>query len=131
MQINLHIRLRALLHGKELINGGTADNTGRNEMRVAHTTQNSHWSKSMCPPIKYLIQYLFAMKYKLLVKYICNRYKDDTLSILICVHMSRLNSTPVYPLKDLGVCICAFYQPNRTQNRENKACQTKARSNII
>jgi hypothetical protein len=28
-------------------NGGTADNTSRNEIRVAHTTQNSHWSESI------------------------------------------------------------------------------------
>jgi hypothetical protein len=27
--------------------GGTADNTSRNEIRVAHTTQNSQWWKSM------------------------------------------------------------------------------------
>ena len=31
--------------GKELMKGGTADNTGRNEIRVARKTQNSHWSK--------------------------------------------------------------------------------------
>jgi hypothetical protein len=29
-----------------------ADNTSRNEIRVAHTTQNSHWSKSICLSIK-------------------------------------------------------------------------------
>ena len=32
--------------------GGTADNTSRNEIRVAHTTQNSHWSKSIRLSIK-------------------------------------------------------------------------------
>ena len=32
--------------------GGTADNTSRNEIRVAHTTQNSHWSKSTRLSIK-------------------------------------------------------------------------------
>ena len=32
--------------------GGTADNTGSNEIRVAQTTQNSHWSKSMRSLIK-------------------------------------------------------------------------------
>ena len=32
--------------------GGTTNNTRRNEIRVAHTTQNSYWSKSMCPSIK-------------------------------------------------------------------------------
>jgi hypothetical protein len=32
--------------------GGTADNTLRNEIRVAHTTQNSHWSKSIRLSIK-------------------------------------------------------------------------------
>jgi hypothetical protein len=32
--------------------GGTADNTSRNEIHVAHTTQNSHWSKSICLSIK-------------------------------------------------------------------------------
>jgi hypothetical protein len=31
---------------------GTADNTSRNEIRVAHTTQNSHWSKSIRLSIK-------------------------------------------------------------------------------
>ena len=45
-------RLRAVPRGKGLRKVGTADNTGRNEIRVAHTTQNSHWSKSMCPSIK-------------------------------------------------------------------------------
>jgi hypothetical protein len=32
--------------------GGTADNTSRNEIRVAHTMQNSHWSKSIPLSIK-------------------------------------------------------------------------------
>jgi hypothetical protein len=32
--------------------GATADNTSRNEIRVAHTTQNSHWSKSIRLSIK-------------------------------------------------------------------------------
>ena len=32
--------------------GGTADNTSRNEIRVAHTTQNSHWSRSIRLSIK-------------------------------------------------------------------------------
>jgi hypothetical protein len=32
--------------------GGTADNTSRNEIRVAHTTQNSHWSKLIRLSIK-------------------------------------------------------------------------------
>jgi hypothetical protein len=32
--------------------GGTADNTSRNKISVAHTTQNSHWSKSICLSIK-------------------------------------------------------------------------------
>ena len=31
---------------------GTADDTGRDEMRVPHKTQNSHRSNSMCPSIK-------------------------------------------------------------------------------
>ena len=43
---------QSLDRGKGLRKVGTADNTGRNEIRVAHTTQNSHWSKSMCPSIK-------------------------------------------------------------------------------
>ena len=47
-----YARLRAVLKGKELMKGGTADYTERNEIRVAHTTQNSHWSKSMSPSIK-------------------------------------------------------------------------------
>ena len=37
--------------GKGLRKGGTINNT-RNEIHVAHTTQNSYWSKSMCPSIK-------------------------------------------------------------------------------
>jgi hypothetical protein len=32
--------------------GGTADNTSRNETAFAHTTQNSHWSKSIRLSIK-------------------------------------------------------------------------------
>jgi hypothetical protein len=32
--------------------GETADNTSRNEIRVAHTTQNSHWLKSIHLSIK-------------------------------------------------------------------------------
>jgi hypothetical protein len=32
--------------------GGTADNTSRNKICVAHTTQNSHWSKKICLSIK-------------------------------------------------------------------------------
>ena len=48
----LQIRLQVVPKGNELMKGGIADNTERNEIRVAHTTENSHWSKSMCPPIK-------------------------------------------------------------------------------
>ena len=37
------IRLRAVLKGKRLRKGGTADNAERNDIRISHTTQNSHW----------------------------------------------------------------------------------------
>ena len=47
------IRQRAVPKGNELMKGGSADNTERNEIRVAHDiTQNSHPSKSMCPSEK-------------------------------------------------------------------------------
>ena len=36
----------------ELMKGATADNSGRNEMRVLHITKNSRPSKSMCPSEK-------------------------------------------------------------------------------
>ena len=38
--------------GIEEKKGRTADNRGRNEIRVAHTMQNSNWSKSKCPSIR-------------------------------------------------------------------------------
>ena len=46
------IRLRAVPKEKGLRKGRITDNTAGNEIPVAHTTQNSHWSKSMCPSIK-------------------------------------------------------------------------------
>ena len=46
------IRLRAVPKEKGLRKGRIIDNTVGNEIPVAHTTQNSHWSKSMCPSIK-------------------------------------------------------------------------------
>ena len=38
--------------GKGLRKGGTADNTGTNEIRIVHTTQDFHGSKLMCPSMK-------------------------------------------------------------------------------
>ena len=43
------IRLRAVPKRNELMKEGNADNSGRNEIRVARITQNSHPSKSMSP----------------------------------------------------------------------------------
>ena len=57
--LSISCRLRAVPKEKELMKGGAADNTGRNEIRVAHTTQNIHWSKSMCPSICTIVQILF------------------------------------------------------------------------
>ena len=45
-------RLRAVPKGNDLMKGGTADSSGKNERRLAHTTQNFQPSKSMCPSEK-------------------------------------------------------------------------------
>ena len=51
------IRLRAVPKRNELMKGGTADNSGRNEIRVAHMKRNVHPSKSMCPFEKSCTEY--------------------------------------------------------------------------
>ena len=55
--LSISCRLRAVPKGKELMKGGAADNTGRNEIRVAHTTLNIHWS--MCSSICTIVQIPF------------------------------------------------------------------------
>ena len=50
--VRFNNRLRAVPQGKELMEGKTADNTGRNQIRVAHLTQNFHRPKSMCLSMK-------------------------------------------------------------------------------
>ena len=53
--LQLYFKTICLIRPGAVEKEGTADNTSRNEIRRAHTTQNSHcrhWLKSMCLSIK-------------------------------------------------------------------------------
>ena len=49
---NTSVRLQAVPKGNELMKGGTVNNLGRNEIRVAQIARDSDPSKPMCPSKK-------------------------------------------------------------------------------